>query len=108
MSDELATWLAIAGVTASAYLTRASFVVFGSRLKLPPLVEQALRFAPAAVLGAIVAPALLLHEGQPELSLGNYRLLAALVAGLVMWRTKSMIGTIAAGMAALTLLRLYA
>ena len=108
MSDELAAWLAIAGVTASGFVTRASFVVFGARLTLPPPVEQGLRFAPAAVLGAIVAPALLLHDGQPGLTLGNYRLLAAFVAGLVMWRTRSMIGTIAAGMAALTLLRLYA
>ena len=108
MSEDLAAWLAIAGVTASGFVTRASFVVFGARLKLPPLVEQALRFAPAAVLGAIVAPALLLRDGHVEPSLGNYRLLAALVAGLVMWRTKSIIGTIAAGMAALTLLRLYA
>jgi len=108
MSDEFAAWLAIAGVTLSGFVTRASFVVFGARLRLPAVVEQALRFAPAAVLGAIVAPALLLHQGRPEFNLGNYRLLAALVAGLVMGRTRSMIGTIAAGMAALTLLRLYA
>jgi branched-subunit amino acid transport protein len=108
MSEDLATWAAIGGVTLSGFVTRASFVVFGARLTLPPLVERALRFAPAAVLGAIVAPALLLHDGHADLNLGNYRLLAALLASLVMWRTRSMLGTIAAGMAALTLLRLYA
>ncbi len=108
MSDDLATWLAIALVTVGSFVTRASFVVFGARLKLPPLVERALRFAPAAVLGAIVVPALLLHDGRAELGPGNYRLVAALVASLVMWRTRSMIGAIAAGMAALTLMRLYA
>jgi len=108
VSAELSTWLAILGITASGFVTRGSFVVFGARLTLPPLVEQALRFAPAAVLGAIVAPALLLREGHADLSVGNYRLLAALVASLIMWRTKSMMGAIVGGMAALTLLRLYA
>lgn len=108
MSEELNTWLAILGITASGFLTRGSFVVFGKHLTLPPLVEQALRFAPAAVLGAIVAPALLLNGGHADLSLGNYRLLAAVVASLIMWRTKSLMGAIAGGMAALTLLRLYA
>lgn len=108
MSDNLAIWLGIAGVTLSGWITRASFVVFGARLKLPAVVEQALRFAPAAVLGAIVAPALLLKDGHADLGVHNYRLVAALLASLVMWRTKSMLATIAAGMVALTLLRLYA
>ncbi|HXQ31500.1 MAG TPA: AzlD domain-containing protein [Steroidobacteraceae bacterium] len=108
MSDELATWIAIVGIALTAIATRGSFVVFGARLALPPLVEQALRFAPAAVLGAIVAPALLLQGGHADLSVGNHRLIAALLGGLLMWRTRSMLWTIAGGMAALTLLRLYA
>ena len=108
MIADWGTWLAILGITASGLLTRASFVVFGVRLTLPPLLEQALRFAPAAVLGAIVAPALVLHGGQTDFSAGNYRLFAALVASLIVWRTKSMIWSIAGGMATLTLLRLYA
>ena len=108
MSADLDTWLAIAGITAGAFAARASFIVFGARLTLPPRIEQALRFAPAAVLAAIVAPALLLHAGHVEFAPGNYRLVAALLAGVIMWRTQSMIWTIAGGMAALTLLRLYA
>jgi branched-subunit amino acid transport protein len=108
VSEELAGWLAILGITLTGFVTRGSFVVFGARLKLPPLAEQALRYAPAAVLGALIVPALLLKGGHAELTLGNQRLLSALFAGLVMWRTQSMLATIAAGMLALTLLRLYA
>jgi branched-subunit amino acid transport protein len=108
VSEELAGWLAIVGITLSGWLTRGSFVVFFAGLKPPPLAEQALRYAPAAVLGALVVPALLLKGGHAELTLGNQRLLAALLAGLVMWRTQSMLATIAVGMLALTLLRLYA
>ena len=108
MSDELASWIAIVGIALTSIATRGSFVIFGARLALPPLVEQALRFAPAAVLGAIVAPALLLKGGHADLSAGNHRLIAAVLAGVLMWRTRSMMATIAGGMVALTLLRLYA
>jgi branched-subunit amino acid transport protein len=108
VTTDLATWLAIIGIALTSIVTRGSFVVFGARLTLPPLVEQALRFAPAAALGAIVAPALLLNHGHGDLSVGNHRLIAALLAMPIMWRTRSMLWTIAGGMAALTLLRLYA
>lgn len=106
MSPEAADWIAIAGVVLTTVVTRASFVVFGNRVTLAPILEQALRYAPAAVIGALVVPALLLRGGSVDLSLGNQRLIAAAVASLVMWRTRSMIGTILAGMAVLTLLRL--
>jgi branched-subunit amino acid transport protein len=108
MSEDLGGWLAILGITATGFVTRGSFIVFGAHLKLPPAAEQALRYAPAAVLGALIVPALLLKGGHADLTLGNQRLLAALLAGLVMWRTQSMMATIAAGMAALTALRLFA
>jgi branched chain amino acid efflux pump len=108
MSDELAAWIAIVGITLTGIATRGSFVIFGARLALPPVVEHALRFAPAAVLGAIIAPALLLKGGHADLTVGNHRLIAAVVGGLLMWRTRGMLWTIAGGMSALTLLRLYA
>jgi branched-subunit amino acid transport protein len=107
MSDTVATWVAILGVSLTSLATRASFAAFGTRLALPPLVERALRFAPAAVLGALVVPALVLSHGQVDLGAGNQRLVAAGVGAVVMWRSRSMIASIVAGMAALTLLRLH-
>jgi len=107
MSGSLDTWVAIIGVSLTTALTRGSFVAFAARLKLHPLVEEALRFAPAAVLGALVVPALVLRHGHVDVSLANQRLLAALFAAVIMWRTRSMIGAIIAGMGAATLLRLY-
>ncbi len=108
MSEELASWIAIVGVALTAAVTRGSFVVFGTRMVLPPVVERALRFAPAAVLGAIVAPALLLRQGHMDLSVGNARLIAAVATGLVIWRWRNMLAAIATGMGVLTLLRLFA
>ena len=108
MIDDLGTWLAIVGVALSAIVARTSFVVFGARLKLPVAVEHALRFAPAAALADILAPALILRAGHVDFSLANHRLIAAIAAAMVIWRTKSMLWTIFAGMIVLTALRLYA
>ncbi|MFI4890919.1 MAG: AzlD domain-containing protein [Steroidobacterales bacterium] len=106
MNAQLATWTAIIGVSLTTIVTRGSFVVFASRLRLHPLIEEALRYAPAAVLGALVVPALVLRHGHVDFSLANQRLIAACVAALVMWRLRSMIWAIAAGMGVATLLRI--
>ncbi len=106
MNDTLMTWIVIVGVSLTTIATRGSFVVFGSRLQLHPQIEKALRFAPAAALGALVLPALVLRHGHIDFSLANQRLIAAFIAALVMWRFKSMIWTILVGMGIATLLRL--
>jgi branched-subunit amino acid transport protein len=107
VSAELKLWFAIVGIGVTAVVTRCSFLLLGERLRLPPLAERALKHAPAAALAAILAPALLLTDGHLDLAPGNYRLLAAIVAGLVMWRSHSILWTMAAGLAAFTMLRLY-
>jgi branched-subunit amino acid transport protein len=108
MSDNLLTWLAIAGVSLTTIVTRGSFVAFAPRLRLHRTVEEALRYAPAAALGALLLPVLVLRHGQVDFSLENQRLIAAFFAALVMWRFRSMTWTIVAGMGIATLLRLYA
>ncbi|HUO95181.1 MAG TPA: AzlD domain-containing protein [Steroidobacteraceae bacterium] len=108
MNATLRLWLAIVGIGLTGVVTRCSFLVLGERLRLPPVAERALKHAPAVALAAIIAPALLLVGGRPELALGNQRLWAALVASVVMGLTRSMLWTIAVGLAAFTLLRLYA
>lgn len=107
MSAELATWVGIVGIALTAVVTRLSFIAFGERVQLPPAVERALRYAPAAALGAILAPALLLADGRLQFGPGNHRLLAALFAALVVWKTRSVLWTIAAGLVAYSALRLW-
>jgi branched-subunit amino acid transport protein len=108
MSAALNLWLAIVGIGLTGVVTRCSFLVLGERFRLPPLAERALKHAPAAALAAIIAPALLLNGGQLDLAPGNHRLLAAIAAALVMWKSRSMLWSMAAGLAVFTLLRLYA
>jgi branched-subunit amino acid transport protein len=107
-ADALVPWLAILGVVATTLVTRSSFILLGDRAKLPPVVERALRYAPACALAAIIGPDLLVQGGAPNLGPGNFRLLAAAAAALAFAFTRSMIWTIVAGMAAFTILRLWA
>jgi branched-subunit amino acid transport protein len=80
------------------YLTRLSFIVLLEKVDTPEWLSRSLRFVPPAVLTAIIFPEVVAHTGQIDLSLGNERILAGLVAALVAWRTRSALLTIAAGM----------
>jgi branched-subunit amino acid transport protein len=91
--------LAVAGLV--TFAIRLSFIALLGKVEVPPLLTRALRFVPAAVLSAIIFPELVMRGGQADLSLGNGRLLAGLVAALVALKTRSVAWTIASGMAAL-------
>lgn len=96
-----ALWLTLIAGGAITYAIRLSLILAWGRVTLPPLVQRGLRFVPPAVLSAIIFPEMLRRGGALDLSFGNTRLLAGLVAALVAWRTKSALLTIAAGMAVL-------
>jgi branched-subunit amino acid transport protein len=94
-------WLTIAGVAAVTFALRISFIVLFGRIEVPPFLERALRYVPAAVLTAVVIPLLFYANGSLEISLGNERLLAGLAAALICWRTRSVPLTLVGGMATL-------
>lgn len=91
-------WLAIVGAGVVTYATRLSFILWQERLAMPAWVERALRFAPVAVLSAIILPELLVREGALLISPFNARLIAGIIAALVAWRTRNIWLTIAVGM----------
>jgi branched-subunit amino acid transport protein len=98
-------WIPMLVAGLLTYATRLSFIVLLGRFDLPPRFVRALQYVPPAVLTAIVVPELLLQSGHLDFSFGNFRLLAGLLAALVAWRTRNVLLTIAAGMAALLLLQ---
>lgn len=100
----MTAWLTMLLVGLGTYGTRLSFILLFGQRGIPAVVRRALRYVPPAVLTAIIFPELLLTDGEFNLSLGNERLLAGLVAALVAWRSKNVLLTIIAGMAALVLL----
>ena len=97
----MSVWLAIAGVSASTFLLRASFILFVDPHRFPHWFRQALKFVPPAVLAAIVAPGLVMAQGRVDLSLANPRLLAGLVAIAATLRVGNPFAAIATGMATL-------
>lgn len=95
-------WIVIVGATAITYALRATFPLLEGRLPQPLWLERALRYVPAAVLAAIVTPAVFL--GGPEGAEGvdrTIRIVAALLGAVAAWRSRSILITIAVGMAAL-------
>jgi branched chain amino acid efflux pump len=64
------------------------------RVEIPHFLSKALRFVPAAVLRAVVIPLHLYVDGAPEVSLGNERLLAGLVAAFIAWRSRNVLFTL--------------
>lgn len=99
-------WLTIFGMGLLTYAVRLSFIVLGERGQVSPVFQRGLKYVPTAVLSAIILPELLQPGGTLDISLGNARLLAGLIAALVAWRTKSILWTIGVGMGALWLLQL--
>lgn len=86
---------------------RLSFMLFLGTVQVSPLVRQGLRFVPVAVLSALIAPALFFPAGSLDLSPGNSRLIAGIVAILVAWRTKNVLLTIVVGMTCLLILQAF-
>jgi branched-subunit amino acid transport protein len=85
--------------------TRLSFILLLDRIKVPDWFRRGLRFVPVAVLSAIILPELTSPNGSLFISWRNPQLLAGAVAVLVAAKTKNVILTILAGIAALLLLQ---
>ena len=98
-------WLAILGMGVITYGIRLVPIWLLERATIGEGWRQALRFVPAAVLSAIILPELFMPGGTLDISLGNARLLAGLLAILVAWRTKNILWTLAVGMVLLWMLQ---
>jgi branched-subunit amino acid transport protein len=98
-------WLIIAGMVLVTYSVRLSVIVLMRGQEMPPSLARALRFVPPAALSAIVFPELLTPGGALDLSPGNVRLIAGILAAIVAWTTRRTLLPIAAGMIALWLLQ---
>ncbi len=99
-------WLVILFVALITFLERASFILIFSQWEMPDWFKRALRYVPAAVFPALITPLFLRTDGALDLTVGNLKIWAGLVALLVAWRTKHLLATIVAGMIALWVLQL--
>ena len=83
MNYDASLWLIFILLGLATTLPRASFIVLGNRFSLPPTLQRALRYAPAAALAAIVVPDIVVVSGQidpvnPKLAAGIAAILVAM------------------------------
>ncbi|MCT4536438.1 AzlD domain-containing protein [Halodesulfovibrio sp.] len=97
-------WLTISAIGIATILMRGSFILTAERFKLSDKFESLLKFIPASVLAALVTPAICYHEGAIDVLGGKERIIAALVALVVAYKTRNILFTILSGMGTLYLL----
>jgi len=102
----LETLLTIAGLAAITLLTRGFFILPERDLPMPDWLREGLRYAPIGALVAVIAPDIVMSQGQLIRTWQDARLfgVAAATAWFV-WR-RDMLGTIVAGTAAMLICRL--
>lgn len=84
---------------------RFSLIYLFGKFEIPETLRKALHYVPPAVLSAIIFPELLIRNGALDISLGNTRLLAGIVAIATAWFSRNTLLTILVGMAALFLIQ---
>jgi branched-subunit amino acid transport protein len=83
---------------------RLSFILlFGRVDDVPRRVERTLELVPAAVLAALVVPAIVALDAGGAVVAEPAKVVAAVVAAGVAWRTENVLATIAVGMGVLWL-----
>jgi branched-subunit amino acid transport protein len=107
VNDNIAIVLMLIVIGLITFSFRLSFIALMDRLRLPLVLQRALRFVPAAALTAIIAPELFIQNGAIFISPMNVRLIAGAIAVVVAWRTKNTLLTIAVGMIALWVLQMF-
>jgi branched-subunit amino acid transport protein len=100
-------WLILLATGLITYGIRLSLIILYGKHEMPARLQQALRYVPPAVLSAIIFPEVLLPGGNLNISLANPRLLAAVLAAWVAWRTKNVVLTIVVGMVTLLVVQTF-
>jgi branched-subunit amino acid transport protein len=98
--------LAVIGLALLTVLTRAFFLLPERDVALPAWLRQGLRYAPLAALMAVVAPEIVLTQGEWISTWKDPRLPAVLVASAYYFWRRGILGTIVSGTAVLLALKL--
>ena len=98
-------WLTIIFCGLVTIAVRASFIVLSAETQVPNWLHCGLKYVAAAVLPALIAPDVLFRDLQTDDVLNVYRIIAAMLAGLVAYKTKSTLATLITGMTVLLLLK---
>lgn len=90
--------LLFVGMGLVTYIPRWLPLLYLSHRQLPQWLVDWLSLIPVAILSALLAPILFADASQRTLDLSKPELVIAVPTFLVAWRTKSLGGTVVAGM----------
>ncbi len=100
------TVLTIVGLGLITVLTRAFFFLPRSELPMPGWLREGLRYAPLAALAAVVAPEVVMTQGELIDTWRDARLFAVAAATAYYFWRRDILGTIVCGTAVMLALRL--
>jgi branched-subunit amino acid transport protein len=98
--------IAILGMALITVVTRGFFLFPERELPLPAWLQQGLRYAPLAALVAVIAPEIVMTQGQFISTWRDPRLPAVVVATAYFYWRRDILGTILSGTAVLLVLKL--
>ncbi len=98
----------IIGCALVTFVPRVLPLMILSQLELPTWLIRWLKNVPVAVMAALLAQELLLSNNQFSIMDNGLKILAAIPAFIVAILTKSLLGTVMAGVIAMMILRLIA
>lgn len=90
--------ITLVGMALVTFLPRLLPAWYLREKQLHPFLVAWLKFVPVSVLAALLLPSLLVQEGAINFSINNLYIWAALPAGFVAWKKKSLFGTVIIGM----------
>jgi len=88
--------IGLAGVTV---LARCFFFILDQPWPMPAWAQRALQYAPVAALAGVVAPEVVMQQGELIATLQDARLFGAVVGAVLYFWRRSVLLTIVAGMA---------
>ena len=87
------------------YLTRAPFLVFSKKIKMPKVIARTLKYFPAAILATLIFPGIFVPSGTLNIGLTNPYLWAGAVTGVIVLLSKNSIAGIVSGLVCMVVLR---
>jgi branched-subunit amino acid transport protein len=99
-------WAVILGLTLITFITRGFFLLVGERMELSETLQNALKYAPAAALVAIIAPEMFFSQASSDMEISSPYFWGGICSIIAFWISKSMLLTIILGMLAFTAVRL--
>ena len=93
------TMFVVVGLAGVTLLTRCFFFILDRPWSLPAWAHRALHYAPVAALAGVVAPEVVMTDGQLVTSLLDARVFAAVIGAAVYFWRRSVLLTLVVGMA---------